>query len=326
MNKASEEPKWKKFEKIIAEIHRQIIPDANVEHNIKITGKSGNECQLDVIVSRNVGPYPILIVIECKDEADRVDVGEVREFADTLLDVEAQLGILISASGFTSGAVKRAAIQKNLLLHTYREAENTDWDDLIGRDAGLVIMRFRSEKEAHISVATNPELFGDIPLDTKFLMQATTGGEGVMEITPEVIFWNWWEQIRQQPLRLGTFEISIEGDETNFFIENGGLISPVHRFIMTGELIAEKYIVNLSMGEGKILEDIKTGDPLYGELVSSSIDWNRVFDGQVGIKMNQEEYDSLTTSEATSHLIAFIDPRDVKETLQVSFILTRPEN
>jgi hypothetical protein len=57
---ASNNPKWKQFETIIADIHQQLAPDAVVRHNHRIVGKSGRKRQLDVTVSQNIGDYPMV--------------------------------------------------------------------------------------------------------------------------------------------------------------------------------------------------------------------------------------------------------------------------
>jgi len=65
------EPKWKRFERLIHQLHTQFAPkDAIVTLDDKIVGcESKTERQLDVTIRAVVAQYKVLIVVECKDEA-----------------------------------------------------------------------------------------------------------------------------------------------------------------------------------------------------------------------------------------------------------------
>src|SRR5579863_9395591 len=104
------EPKWKRFEKQIHQIHSQLAPQgAVVTLDDKIVGfESGVERQLDVTIRISVAGYKILVVIECKDESRPVDVGGIGEFTSLLQDVKANKGVMISSSGYTPAAVEMA--------------------------------------------------------------------------------------------------------------------------------------------------------------------------------------------------------------------------
>jgi hypothetical protein len=102
------EPKWKRFEKVIHQLHAQFTPE-EVTLNDRIIGfDSKVERQLDVTIRTMVAGYKVLIVIECKDEARPVDVGTMGEFASLLRDVKANKGVMVSTSGYTSAALEMA--------------------------------------------------------------------------------------------------------------------------------------------------------------------------------------------------------------------------
>ena len=67
-------PPWRELEKTVAEIHRQLAPDAEVEHDIKVVGRSGRKRQLDVRITSKIGPYPVNIVLECRKTGRRVGI------------------------------------------------------------------------------------------------------------------------------------------------------------------------------------------------------------------------------------------------------------
>jgi hypothetical protein len=77
----SEEPKWKRFEKLVASIQQQLSPQADVLANVRMPGKlSGTARQLDIVVRQSIGQFELFIVIECKDSSRPVDVKTVEEF------------------------------------------------------------------------------------------------------------------------------------------------------------------------------------------------------------------------------------------------------
>ncbi len=99
----------KEFEQLVTRIQRQLAPDAEVHHDVKLDGRSsGQKRQVDVLVTQQVGQYEIRIVIECKDYARPVDVKGVEEFYGLLGDVGGQKGVLVCPSGFTKTAKARA--------------------------------------------------------------------------------------------------------------------------------------------------------------------------------------------------------------------------
>ncbi len=119
--------KWKKFEKLAYEIQKNLAGDADVKLNDSIKGAdSGVSRQIDISIRRQVGQFPLLVVIDCKDYQSRVDVKAVGEFVTTVRDVRANKGAIISSSGFTEAAV---ALGKHHGIDTFRlvDTDSTDW-------------------------------------------------------------------------------------------------------------------------------------------------------------------------------------------------------
>lgn len=123
----SEEPKWRRFEKLVAKIQRDLSPDALVTHDEKIIGKnSGEPRQIDVSVRKRVGQYDLLIVMSCKDHKDPVDINDLGAFITDVEDVKANHGAMVAANGFTEGA-KKLALAKGISLYRLIDAEKHDW-------------------------------------------------------------------------------------------------------------------------------------------------------------------------------------------------------
>lgn len=115
----------KEYEKIVAAIHRQFNDTAIIKENEKIIGKSGIERQIDVSIRSQVIGYDILIIIQAKDyNKYKVDIEKVDSLIGTLQDVNASKGILVSNSGFSDGAVKRAKQDGRIDLVSVVDVEN----------------------------------------------------------------------------------------------------------------------------------------------------------------------------------------------------------
>lgn len=126
MNDHNNPPKWQKFEKFVASIQKCLTPHAKVTHNDFISGKSGVKRQVDVAVRYNLGQFNLLVVIDCKDWKNRVDINDVGSFSDLVEDIGANKGAIVCNAGFTSGALKRAK-EKGIDLLRAADAESKDW-------------------------------------------------------------------------------------------------------------------------------------------------------------------------------------------------------
>lgn len=124
------DPKWKKFEKLVAGIHKMKERGAEVTFDDKIVGKrTGEERQIDVSVRFRHGYYGYLIAIECKDYKNRVSVDKVEAFRTKLEDIGADKGIMVSPCGFQKGAVKTAKAY-DIELFTLTQ-EVSDWTKVV---------------------------------------------------------------------------------------------------------------------------------------------------------------------------------------------------
>ena len=95
------------LEKIVGQICSG-IKNAKTEYNIKLTGKSKTERQIDVFIKGTVGAFEVKILVDSKNYSTPVDIKEVESIVGMVEDVGANLGIIICPSGFTGGAKNRA--------------------------------------------------------------------------------------------------------------------------------------------------------------------------------------------------------------------------
>jgi len=173
------EPKWKRFEKLIHQLHKQFAPEnAVVTLDDKIVGcESKVERQLDVTIRVAVAQYNVLIVIECKDEARAIDVTTMGAFASLLRDVKANKGVMISTSGFTPAAIDMARSQ-GIETRTYVDTENIDWKSEVAIPVLLTRTTIESWSVRFSSVPAIPPLMWGVPTGVPFPFIETFDTDG----------------------------------------------------------------------------------------------------------------------------------------------------
>ena len=104
-----DKPKWKKFEELVFQIQKNFAQDSEVKLDDSILGQDSKQSrQIDISIRKAVGQYNMLIVIDCKDYKEPVDVKDIGEFSAVLKDTRANKGAMISSSGFTKAALEMA--------------------------------------------------------------------------------------------------------------------------------------------------------------------------------------------------------------------------
>ena len=101
------------YEKLAQEIYQAIsyaeaVKNINVQHNVKLPGKSGCNHQIDVYWEFEMMGIKHCVAIECKNYSSEVSVGKVRDFFGVLHDVGNTKGIFVTKVGYQSGAEKFA--------------------------------------------------------------------------------------------------------------------------------------------------------------------------------------------------------------------------
>lgn len=126
--------KWRKFEKVVAGIHKFAEIGARVVQDDFIIGKnSKRKRQIDVSVRFKQGLYEYLLIVECKRHKRRVSISEIEAFRTKMEDVGANRAVMVSESGFQMGAIPIARTY-NIELRTLQE-NVSDWTSVVKREA-----------------------------------------------------------------------------------------------------------------------------------------------------------------------------------------------
>ncbi len=231
----------------------------------------GESSQLDVTVSENIGSVPIFIPFECKQRGNEkpVPMEKVEAFATKLKDVDANAAVMISNTGFDAGA-RAVAAQHNILLKTYREADETDWKRLVGADCWMTLIGSEWDIIRVSVVLANGQRIDDVP-PAMILFNEHGEHYKVKDGEPWTVydlFSDGWEQA-PRPREIGHVEFTLGLAKQPIFVSFHGQILPTHSFIIEAEINPKQYEVNPNLVKGELLE---TTDTKKAEYIRTTIE------------------------------------------------------
>jgi len=109
-------------------VNNDVLKPTQVQHDVKLKGKSGCEHQIDVYWEYEIAGNKHRVAIECKNYNSLVPIGKVRDFKAVLDDLNNVNGIMVSKKGFQEGA-KKFAKEYGISL---RELRTPRWNEEIG--------------------------------------------------------------------------------------------------------------------------------------------------------------------------------------------------
>jgi hypothetical protein len=248
-----QEPKWKQFEKLVYELQKEFAGDAEVKLNDSILGvDSETYRQIDISIRRRIGQYPILIVIDCKDYAEPIDV-------------RANRGAMIVSSGFTEAALTLA---QNHGIDTFRlvDTENVDWKSYAALSCLLERTHLKSYSlhvrgSGYFMIPYSPIELSDLELKT---------AEGAPVGTSIQILRNKWDRA-EMPRTPGQHEVAIG---TNLTISYRGTESRVD--IKAFVIVAVEYYFGSLPIETRGLEDVQSGALLTRQFRTHNLEPARI--------------------------------------------------
>lgn len=132
---ASSQKLGTKYERLAALVLKSLETKGVVIHDRKLTGASGEESQIDVIIEDKNSSNQRRILVECKDfdvKGDDVGIGIVRGFWAVVEDIEPTDAMIVTCNNFTAPAMRYAAY-KRIKLAILRQIEEEDLKDRITR-------------------------------------------------------------------------------------------------------------------------------------------------------------------------------------------------
>jgi restriction system protein len=140
---------WKEYQEEAAKFFRSLGLDAETDVTVKGVRTSHD---IDVLVKSHHVGFDVTWIVECKHWATKVSKLHVLALREIVADVGADRGILLSESGFQSGAIEAATLT-NVHVTSILEARRTAKSD-------ITAMRLR---ELYDRVEACKEQYWDIP-------------------------------------------------------------------------------------------------------------------------------------------------------------------
>jgi Restriction endonuclease len=131
---------FREYENGIADVLASVIGEAaTVRRNIRLPSRSGKrKRQIDVLVEGDIfGLTNARMIVDCKRWKTALDAGDVDKFIGLVEDVNADMGLLVSAAGASEGAVGRAQAARGVRIKALSVDELNAW-----RPAGTVFGTF----------------------------------------------------------------------------------------------------------------------------------------------------------------------------------------
>ena len=102
------------YEKFTQEIYQELVnadvlKTTEVQHNVKLKGRSGQEHQIDVYWEYEIAGTKHKVAIECKNYNKTVGIAKVRDFYGVLHDLNNVAGIMVTKVGYQKGAKEYAS-------------------------------------------------------------------------------------------------------------------------------------------------------------------------------------------------------------------------
>lgn len=99
------------LEEVVAALHEGPSWSVEKKARVHVRGDTKDTREIDVLISGSVAGYPVRFAIECKNWSKKIESPDVEAFGGKLDDIgiPRSHGIYVAASGYTKGALRRAA-------------------------------------------------------------------------------------------------------------------------------------------------------------------------------------------------------------------------
>ncbi len=145
----------KDYERVVQKVCREMMrcPGVDIHHHATYKGKvSQRSIIVDLAFEMYVLRAKLLVIIECKHYAQKVEVADVEEFHSKLDDIGAHKGIMVTTIGYQKGAVRTAR----------------------GRGIALALLTTEPQEGELVMVANSRPISSDqLPAATDNLLQGT---------------------------------------------------------------------------------------------------------------------------------------------------------
>ena len=245
------------FQKLIYLIHHQLAKEAIVTESKFLHDRAANvDREVDIVIEKQVGDYTVTIGIECQGRGRVANVEWVEQMITKHQTLPTNKLILVSQSGFTETARKKARAY-GIDIMTLNRAVQTNWNGLVD-EANLVFEKWYIEPSACFAVLTQHDGNMHMP-ELDFEHQLYLGEEQELFTVKEVIdiFIDMnADQILLEVVGLDYknrspythFEIRFSLPVSTYILDISGTKHEVREFYLIGHYILETESFNMQIG------------------------------------------------------------------------------
>ena len=315
----AEVPKWKRFEHLIHQIHQQYdISGARITLDDHIPGQDSKTLrQVDISIRVQIGPYSVLIAVECKDHAHPLDVGAIGEFVALRNDIRANKGVVVSTGGFTPAAIELAR-SLGIDTRTYIDTESQDWGTDVAIPIVLDMTKLLGYSFTFSTVRSNPPLPLAMRTDVPAHLIEIRTPEG-LDLGPLILLlgrrWNHDESLH------------IPGEHTITLTEHALLGNMGHAYI-EATLLVERRFYSGPLGVHLAgFRNEQDGSLQTKELRTNTIDPRQIVQGLVEGWRELKEYRNykLSTGNESDGDMLMIDGVPLKAMMVMGCVHALPE-
>jgi hypothetical protein len=140
------------FQQLIYLIHHQLAPGAEVTESKFLRDKAtGTNREVDIAIETQVGGYALTICVECQKRGRVVDVEWIEQMIGKHETLPTDKLILVSRSGFTQTARKKASENRVETL-TIAQAVSANWTTLVGQP-DVLLEKWSIEPRAYFGLS-----------------------------------------------------------------------------------------------------------------------------------------------------------------------------
>ena len=156
-------PRSNDFQRVIFMIQQDLAPNSAVRESASLADiHTGTLREVDIVIETQVATYPVIISVECRDQARPQNVAWIDEMDSKHRSLPTNQLVLVSSSGFTPAAVKKAKAC-NIELVVPKELSGDQATAIAARVQGL---RLRTAQMKVVDVIAKVEKSGSLPVES----------------------------------------------------------------------------------------------------------------------------------------------------------------
>jgi hypothetical protein len=266
------------YNAIISQIFNELQPKSRIKINDQIKGLiSGKTHNIDISVRSTLENEEILTVIQTSAESNRIDIDQLKTFSDTLSDISAAKGFIISNAGFTNSSVSMAPALGIELLSII-DAKSTKWAD----DIKIPVLAIQPNLTMSVQLDLAEPLSEGNKIETNVLDWKVSLDGGVTTTLMKNLCISTWEKNKLSKKSQQSHDIKINLEHMLLLINGRDWIKTINAAVIY-HIMQEGFLKYNTANQYRAIKNHLTGDiiPTYAEFQYRSFEKN---DGWVRVK------------------------------------------